>query len=139
MKMKFLILTLVLCLTVTVLCACGNKTVSPTDGSVLPSEDVSATSPAETESTAEPTDKGLFVTESDDIFITFPEEFQGIELPEDVFGEDVTGIFESHPIDETTEPPQQTEPAATEQEESEETPVPTLFNPDVLPEDVFED
>ena len=127
MKMKFLIFTLILCLTLTAFCACGGKDVDPTEAPTA--------APEVTEAAGEPTDKGIFVTEDVDVdsFITLPEELQGIELPSDEFGDDVTGIFESHPI---------TEPEETEVPETEEPtnpPSPTAFNPDVLPEDVFED
>lgn len=127
MKMKFLIFTLILCLTLTALCACGGKDADPTEAPT--------TAPEVTEAAGDPTDKGIFATEDTDLddVITLPEGLQGIELPPDEFGDDVTGIFESHPITE----PNETEPEETEKETNP--PVPTAWDPDVLPEDVFED
>ena len=127
MKMKFLIFALILCLTVTVFCACGGKDVDPTEAPTA--------APGVTDAADEPTDKGIFVTEdsSGDSFITLPSDLQGIELPPDEFGDDVTGVFESHPITE----PEETEPEETKQETNP--PAPTAWDPDVLPEDVFED
>lgn len=126
MKMKFLIFTLILCLTLTAFCACGGKDVDPTEAPT--------TAPEATEAAGEPTDKGIFATEDDiEHLFTLPEDMQGIDLPEDVFGEDITGIFESHPI---------TEPEETDTQETEkptDPPAPTVFDPDLLPEHIFED
>ena len=124
MKIKFFVLTLLLCLSVCVLCACGVSEPVPTE---------TPSAPTATEPDAEPTDKGIFIPESVDPLLTLPEDIQDNLLPEDEFGDDVTGIFESHPITE----PEETDPNETE--EPTEAPTPTVWDPDVLPEDVFED
>ena len=131
MKIKFLILALVLSLTVCALCACGDNEPAPTE---TPTEAPTTA----TEPVTEPADKGLFVTDPIDPLLTTPEILQGIELPPDEFGDDVTGIYESHPATD----PAETEPVETEPEQTEkptEAPAPTAWNPDILPEDVFEE
>ena len=124
MKIKFFVLALVLCLSLCVLCACGDSETTPTEAD---------TTPVATEAQENPTDKGLFVTEDpDDLPITFPEDMQGVVLPE-IELDDSLGVFSSEPITD----PVETEPEATEP--ATEAPVATSWSPDVLPEDVFED
>lgn len=124
MKIKFLILALVLSLTVCALCACGENEPAPTE---------TPTSPTATEPNAEPTDKGIFVTDPIDPLMTLPEDLQGITLPVDEFDEEFLQQFEDDPI---------TNPVDADPSETEATPTepnPTTFNPDILPEHVFEE
>lgn len=117
MKYKVLILLVVLCL-VFVGCDAAQNSADPT--TATPTE---APTQAPTEG-AEPD-------------FTFPEEMQGIELPEYEFTDEDLAGSEVVPV---------TEPPATEAEgdEPEETEAPTTpyipsDDPDVLPEDILDD
>ena len=145
MKIKFFVLALVLCLAAALLCACGGDSESnPSQGStpsVTDPADNPATNPANdptvsaTENSPEPTDKGIFVPENDiENMLTFPEELEGLTLPEVVFGDDIEGVFESHPVTD----PNNTEPDETAPEPAT-SPYPTYADEDVLPEHIFED
>ena len=126
MKLRSIVLLTALCLIAAfALCACGG------------SKPQSTAAPTVTEGSTEPTEKGLFVTEDPDNFFTLPEEFQGMTLPEHEFGDDIEGVFESHPV---TEPSETEEPEVTEAPEATDAPTPSSepWHPDVLPEHVFE-
>ena len=146
MKIKFFVLALVLCLSATLLCACGGDNTEPTQApETTPSATNPATNPTDdptasaTETSPEPTDKGIFIPDDDiENMLTFPEELEGLTLPEVVFGDDVEGVFESHPVNN----PQSTESDESTPEETQEpatSPFPTYADEDVLPEHIFED
>ncbi len=129
MKFKFILLLVALCFA---LCACGNNQDAGSN-TEPPSNDNATTADV-----AEPTDKGLFVTEDvDDEFLKLPSDFESVQLPDDEFGDDVTGIFSSNPITESSE----TEPEETQETVADTEPSKPYYGnlgPNDLPDDVFE-
>ena len=91
-----------------------------------------------TPTSQDPTATNTLPADPDDITRPFYNG-EPIELPEDEFDDDAGGILSSRPLNETeptvTEPPV-TQPSAT-QPTPTESPV-TNWDPDTLPEDVFE-
>lgn len=132
MKYRFLVLWIVLSIVVSMtLCACNSSDSQTPTENITGSDNASTDATDPTEAVADPTDKGLFVTEPEEFDFTLPSGMQGIALPEVDLEEDAFLPIVSAPVDETLPERETTTPEDTEPEYNNG---PTLG----LPEDEFE-
>ena len=134
MKYRFLVLLIALSIILSMaLCACNNAddqtpgTENSTDSGNAPADVIDPT-----EADAEPTDKGLFVTDPAVDVPTLPYSGNPATLPELEFGDDIEGVSSSRPL--VTEP----EETVEETEATEPVSIPSYGDdPATLPDDDF--